>query len=100
MKLIQITPYENGARPALQTWDASTPPEGYVFCPEEFEAVFYAADPAGFVTITHDGVTVTAMEVNEEAKAAYLASLPAAQDPDPTTEDVLNTLLGVNAYDK
>lgn len=99
MKIIQIEPYENGSRPALQTWDAEHPPEGYVFCPDEFAEVFYSTYPAGFVTIEHDGESVTAMEVNEEALAAYKASLPEPEEPEETatTDEVLNALLGVTA---
>jgi len=97
MNIIQMKAYENGYRPPIQTWDEETLPAGYLWCPEEFERIFYSTSPAGFVTIAHDGETVTAMTINEEALAAYLASLPQAQDPAPTTEDVLNTLLGVKA---
>lgn len=99
MKIIKREPFVSGARPALQEWDGKALPEGYLWCPEEFERIFYSTDPAGFVNITHDGETVTAMEVNESALAAYVASLPEPEEPGnmATTDDVLNALLGVTA---
>lgn len=76
MYIIKRNAYENGIRPPLQTWSKPTPPEGYAFCPEEFFGVFYSTTPAGFVNITVENDVVTAMEVNQEALDAYIASLP------------------------
>lgn len=94
MKIIKITPYENGARPALQDWRDKEVPSGYAWCPDEFVAVFYSTAPAGFVDITVDNDTVVAMTVNEEALAKYIAGLPEPIEPEPSVEEILNTMLG------
>ena len=88
MKYIRQTPNESGAFPALQ----DNPAPGLLAFPEEFVEVFYPADKecAGFVTIEHDGKTVTACEWNEESYQAYLASLPGpTPEPPPTAEEQL-----------
>jgi hypothetical protein len=94
-----LEPYESGARSPLQTWDLPTLPEGYAWCPDEFYGVFYSTSPAGFVHITVEGDTVTAMTVNQEALDAYLASLPDEPEPEPTDEptsdELLDILMGV-----
>ena len=99
MYIIKKIAHENGRRPSLQTWKKDIPPEGYVFCPEEFYQVFYGTDPVGFVNITIKNDIVTSMEVNQEALNAYVASLPEPEPapiPEPTTKEILDTLLGVN----
>lgn len=85
MYIIKITPYENGARPPLQTWAGSVAPDGYAFCPDEFVDVFYSTDPAGFVNIAVENDIVTEMTINQEALDAYIASLP---EPEPEPEPV------------
>lgn len=87
MKIIQISASENGGRPALQDWNGSTPPAGYVFCPDELAETFYSTTPAGFVNITVEGDTVTDMIVNQEALDAYIAELPEDAEPEPTQLD-------------
>lgn len=96
MKIILIEPYENGARPPLQDWNGKTLPDGYAWCPDSFIGVFYSTDPAGFVDITVANDTVTAMTVNQAALDAYLASLPEEEPEEPTSEEILDALLGVN----
>lgn len=76
MYIIKKNPNVNGSRPAIQTWARETPPEGYAICPDEFLAVFCSTDPAGFVNITVENDVVTAMEINQEALDAYIASHP------------------------
>lgn len=76
MYIIKIKANENGARPALHTWNSPKLPEGYAICPDEFYGVFYSTTPAGFVNITVEDHTVTEMTVNEEALEAYIASIP------------------------
>ena len=51
---------------------------------------------ARFVTLELDGSTVTAMTGNQEALDAYKASLPEPVEPPPTTEEILNAMLGVS----
>ena len=76
MKIILIEAYESGARPALQEWSGEKPPAGFAFCPDAFADVFYSTNPAGFVNITVEGDTVTAMTVNQAALNAYIAENP------------------------
>lgn len=87
MYIIHREPNENGSRPPLQSWAKSTPPDGYALCPDEFAETFYSTTPAGFVTITVDGDTVTAMEVNREALETYQSMMPEPQEPTPTAEE-------------
>ena len=99
MKIIKIEPNPSLSRPPLQDWWEKELPEGYAWCPEEFEATFYAEKPAGFVHIgVNDGV-VTAMTQNDEARAAYVAAHPPKppKEAEPTAEDILDVLLGVSA---
>ena len=97
MYIIQIEPFESGARPPLQAWNSQTIPEGYAACHEEFYSVFYSTTPAGFVNITVEGGRVTAMTVNQEALDKYIAEHPAEPetDPEPTADEILDALLGV-----
>lgn len=81
---------------------------GLLVFPDEFMPVFYPEDKqaAGFVTIRHDGETVTDCRWNEEAYQAWLAALPEPVDPPepPPTEleqlradvDFLAALQGVS----
>lgn len=98
MYIIKKIADENGSRPPLQTWSTPKIPEGYAVCPDEFHEVFYSTTPAGFVKITIEENVVMAMEVNQDALDAYLASMPEPeprQRPVSPTDAVLNTLLGV-----
>lgn len=94
MKIITRNARASGSRPPIQTWDEQYLPDEYVWCPEEFEAVFYSENPGGFVNIEIENDTVTAMSVNYEALEAYRAAHP-AKEKEPTADDVLNALLGV-----
>lgn len=53
-------------------------------------------DANGFVNLTLNGDTVTAVEKNVEAWEAWKASLPPETEPEPTDTEVLNVLLGVS----
>lgn len=89
MKIIKIESFENGARPALQDWNYTDLPEGFAWCPEEFESIFYSTNPSGFVNITVSNNAVTEMTVNQEALNAYIAEHPVEPDPvEPETENV------------
>lgn len=99
MYIIKLNANDNGSRPALQTWNYTTPPEGYAICPDEFYEVFYSTSPAGFVNITVENNVVTTMEINQESLDAYIASLPETEpevEPEPSADEVLNALLGVS----
>lgn len=89
-----------GNRPPMQTWSAPTLPDGYAWCPDEFYGVFYSTTPAGFVNITVDGDTVTAMEVNRAAYEAYVAANPPVEPvQELTAEEMIDIMLGVDRYE-
>lgn len=69
---------------------------GCVELPEELLSAYLASK--GFVVLTVDGGTVTAVEANQEALDAYNAEHPDVPEPEPepTTEEILNALLGVS----
>lgn len=75
MKIIKITPNENGSRPALQDWNHKDLPMGYAWCPDEFVEIFYSTSPSGFVNISIRNNSVSAMEINESALNAYIEAL-------------------------
>ena len=90
----------DGARQALLTWDNPTAPNGFALCPDAFYDVFYSTDPAGFVDITVEGDTVTAMEVNRAAYEAYVAANPPAEPVEElTAEEMIDIMLGVDRYE-
>lgn len=99
MLIISKTPMENGAYPAIQTWNENKPPNGYVEVPDWLDtSVFY--DYCGFVTLTIKKTTVMEMIANTEAYEDWAASQPPdPPDPepgtDPTADKILTVLLGV-----
>ncbi len=51
----------------------------------------------GFVILTVENGAVVSLEVNQEALDAYQAAHPDVPvEPEPTTEEILDALLGVN----
>ena len=96
MYIIERNANEYGGRSPLQTWDWDLP-EGYAWCPDAFYDVFYSTNPAGFVHITVEGDTVTAMTVNQAALDAYIAANPPQpeDEPEPTADELINAMLGV-----
>ena len=86
MYYLHLEPNPSGGYSAPQTIYAP----GLLAFPDEFMPVFYPEDKqaAGFVTIQHDGETVTDCRWNEEAYQAWLAALPEPVDPPepPPTE--------------
>lgn len=98
MFIIKKDAFPNDSRPPLQKWEKKRLPDGYAWCDDKYETIFYSTDPAGFVNITVENNTVTSMTVNTEAYNAYLASLPEPEpepDREPTADEILNALLGV-----
>lgn len=89
---------EHGRYTTFQTWSGNTPPDNCFMCPDTFKDIFFSTNPGGFVNITVENNTVTAMTVDTEAYNAYLASLPEPEpepDREPTADEILNALLGV-----
>lgn len=97
MYIIKLEATNNGSRPPLQKWNALVAPSGYALCSDEFYKIFYSTNPAGFVDIVVEDGAVTEMTVNQEAIDNYLANLPEPEEivPEPSVNEVLNTLLGV-----
>lgn len=93
MQIIKIAPYENGGRPPIQTWDKPTPPAGYAIVRCD-TADFYRF--RGFVDIVVSDGVCSQIIGDQAALDAYLAEHPDQPDPEPepSTEDILNTLLG------
>lgn len=95
MQILQKAPSENGGYSVIQTWPGEVPPEGYVIVPDTLDtSVFY--EFLGFVDLTIEGDTVTAMTGNQTALDAYKASLPEPVDPPPTTEERVAALEAEN----
>jgi hypothetical protein len=95
MKIIRIASNDNGSRPPLQDWNYPELPSGFAWCPDDFVSIFYSTTPAGFVDIEVKNDTVIAMTVNEEA----LSKFPSGDEKAvhiPTTDEILNALLGVS----
>ena len=100
MYLLHIEKIENKKYPPLQRVYDLSPRPGTLIFPEKFYSVFHPSDKraAGFVTIEHDGTTVTSCAWDEEAYQAWCDENPEQPEPEPelTDTEVLNTLLGVS----
>ena len=73
----------------------SKPFPGSVAMPDDLLSDYISAK--GFVTMTVENGEVVSLEVNKEALDSYNAEHPEVPEPEPqpTTEDILNALLGV-----
>lgn len=84
MFIIKIDANANGSRPPMQSWNSATAPEGFALATDAQKDVFYSTTPAGFVNITvkeENGTKVIdTIEVNQEARDAYKATLPNPAD--------------------
>lgn len=88
---------ETGSR-SNQTWNDTTPPDGYVWTTEEDIMGVYVPF-MGFVDLEIDGDTAVKMTGNQELLDKYKAEHPEPeppepQEPEPSTDDVLNALIG------
>lgn len=92
--IIQRVANETGTR-GNQTWTGAVPPDGYVWTTEEDIMNVYAPF-MGFVDLEIDGDTCTKMTGNQELLDKYKAEHPdpEPQEPEPSTNDVLNALIG------
>ena len=92
--IIQRVANEIGTR-GNQTWNGAVPPDGYVWTTEEDIMGVYAPF-MGFVDLEIDGDTCTKMTGNQELLDKYKADHPdpEPQEPEPSTDDVLNALIG------
>lgn len=92
--IIQSVANETGSR-GNQTWNGAVPPDGYVWTTEEDIMNVYAPF-MGFVDLEIDGDTCTKMTGNQELLDKYKAEHPdpEPQEPEPSTDDVLNALIG------
>ena len=95
--IIQSVANETGTR-GNQTWSGAVPPDGYVWTTEEDIMNVYAPF-MGFVDLEIDGDTCTKMTGNQELLDKYKAEHPEPEPPtpkkpEPSTDDVLNALIG------
>ena len=92
--IIQRVANETGTR-GNQTWSGVVPPDGYVWTTEEDIMSVYAPF-MGFVDLEIDGDTAVKMTGNQELLDRYKAEHPdpEPQEPEPSTDDVLNALIG------
>ena len=92
--IIQRVANETGTR-GNQTWNGAVPPDGYVWTTEEDIMNVYAPF-MGFVDLEIDGDTAIKMTGNQELLDKYKAEHPdpEPQEPEPSTDDVLNALIG------
>lgn len=92
--IIQRVANEIGTR-GNQTWSGAVPPDGYVWTTEEDIMNVYAPF-MGFVDLEINGDTCTKMTGNQELLDKYKAEHPdpEPQEPEPSTDDVLNALIG------
>lgn len=92
--IIQRVANETGTR-SNQTWSGVVPPDGYVWTTEEDIMNVYAPF-MGFVDLEIDGDTCTKMTGNQELLDKYKAEHPdpEPQEPEPTTDDIVNALIG------
>ena len=96
MWIIPSAANEDGGRSNMQTWNGATPPDGYLWCDEQYVDTYCQAK--GFVNLEVDGDTVTNMTVNQTAldkwNAEHPEPEPTPQELEPSTDDVLNALIG------
>ena len=92
--IIQRVANETGTR-GNQTWNGAVLPDGYVWTTEEDIMNVYAPF-MGFVDLEIDGDPCTKMTGNQELLDKYKADHPdpEPQEPEPSTDDVLNALIG------
>ena len=92
--IIQRVANETGTR-GNQTWSGVVPPDGYVWTTEEDIMGVYVPF-MGFVDLEIDGDTAVKMTGNQELLDKYKAEHPEPepQEPEPSTDDVLNALIG------
>lgn len=96
MYIVKKDASESGSRPGLQSWsNPDNIPEGYYGVKDDTDtSVFYQYK--GFVNLTVENGWVTSFTGNEEAYQKWEKEHPyvSEPDPEPTTEEVLNALLG------
>ncbi len=105
MKIIKTAPNASGSYPALQDWKSKTLPEGYAWCSEEFETIFYSTSPAGFVDIVVTDDAVTEMTINQAALDEYIANNPDQPEEESGGTSIYDELAtafteGVNSIDE
>lgn len=101
MYIIYLSKNFDGSYPPLQqVYDTFLRPGTLIF-PEKFYDVFYPPDKRfyGFVTIEHDGTTVTSCEWDEEAYQAWCKANPEHPEPEPqaTLDERVTNLEGDTA---
>ena len=95
MNIIKIEPNATGSRPPIQEdWEYQIP-DGYIEVPDTVDTSAMQTH-MGFVDLAIEDGVLTGITGNDELYQAYLDSFPPETPPDPTTDELLNILLGVN----
>lgn len=94
MNIIKLDPSATGYRPPIQSWSGPVP-NGYIEVPDTVDTSAMQTH-MGFVDLTIENGALTAITGNDAAYQAYVSSLPPETPPEPTTDELLNILLGVN----
>ena len=94
--IIQREANETGSR-SNQTWSGAMPPDGYVWTTEEDIMGIYVPF-MGFVDLEIEGDTAVKMTGNQELLDKWKEEHPdpEPQEPEPSTDDILNALIGYN----
>ena len=74
MWIIPSAANEDGGRSNMQTWNGVTPPDGYLWCDEQYVDTY--CQSKGFVNLEVNGDTVTNMTVNQAALDKWNAEHP------------------------
>ena len=90
MKIIKITPFENGAHDNQTAIGSMIVPDGWAILPDSMETPNF---PFGDITVDE---TQTPPVVTSWTPLPIPEPEP-APEPEPTADEVLNALLGVNA---
>ena len=85
MQILIVTPNENNPHPGPQSWESPDLPDGYAWLPDELDMAEFI-QYKGFVTLTIENGTVTAITPNQEAYEAWMAEHP-EPDPLPAAKD-------------
>ena len=96
MNIIKVEPSATGYRPPIQSWSGYSIPEGYIEVPDAVDTSAMQTHMGHVdLAIDEDGA-ITAITGNDAAYQAYVSSVPPETPAEPTTDELLNILLGVN----
>lgn len=95
MKIIEIAALENGAHDNDEREYYKAVPDGWAVIPDTMTI----PGTYPFVNITVKDGVVTSMTANQEAYDAAMAEQEPEAEKEPTTEEILDAMLGVSRYE-